>query len=102
MLTKEDLQAISQLIKNEIEPINKRLDGMDQRFDGIDQRLDGIDQRFDKIEETLEEMKEDAAITRDVTNSIGKWIEFYFGKEKPFPIDEDEIEKQNKILKMFD
>ncbi len=95
MLTKEDLQAISQLIKNEIEPINKRLDGMDQR-------LDGIDQRFDKIEETLEEMKEDAAITRDVTNSIGKWIEFYFGKEKPFPIDEDEIEKQNKILKMFD
>lgn len=95
MLSQEDLQAISQLIKNEVEPINHRLDG-------IDSRLDKMDSRLDKLEETVEELKEDTEITRDVTNSIGKWIEYYFGKEKPFPIDEDEIENQDKILKMID
>lgn len=95
MLSQEDLQAISQLVKNEVEPINQRLDKMDNRFDGIDSRLD-------KLEEAAEELKEDTEITRDVTNSIGKWIEYYFGKDKPFPIDEDEIENQDKILKMID
>lgn len=102
MLSQEDLQAISQLVKNEVEPINQRLDKMDNRFDGIDNRLDGIDSRLDKLEEAAEELKEDTEITRDVTNSIGKWIEYYFGKDKPFPIDEDEIENQDKILKMID
>lgn len=95
MLSQEDLQAISQLVKNEVEPINQRLDKMDNRFDGIDSRLD-------KLEEAAEELKEDTEITRDVTNSIGKWIEYYFGKDKPFPIDEDEIENQDKVLKMID
>ena len=95
MLTQEDLQAISLLIKNEVEPLYKKIDNMESRLDKVDSRLD-------KIEETLEEVKEDGQITRDVTNSIGEWIEFYFGKEKPFPLDKDEIDEQEKILKMFD
>ena len=130
MLTQEDLQAISLLIKNEVEPLYKkfdnvesrldnvdsrldnvdsrldkvdsRLDKVESRLDKVDSRLDNIDSRLDKIEETLEEVKEDGQITRDVTNSIGEWIEFYFGKEKPFPLDKDEINEQEKILKMFD
>ena len=109
MLTQEDLQAISLLIKNEVEPLYKkfdnveiRLDNVDGRLDNVDSRLDKVDGRLDKIEETLEEVKEDGQITRDVTNSIGEWIEFYFGKEKPFPLDKDEINEQEKILKMFD
>ena len=116
MLTQEDLQAISLLIKNEVEPLYKKIDNMesrldkvdsrldkvDSRLDKVDSRLDKVDSRLDKIEETLEEVKEDGQITRDVTNSIGEWIEFYFGKEKPFPLDKDEIDEQEKILKMFD
>ena len=92
MLTREDLQAISQLIKNEVEPINGRLDKMDGRLDKVESRLDSI-------EETLDEVKEDGQITRSVTNAIGEWIEFYFGKEKPYPLDKDVIEEQNKVLK---
>lgn len=81
MLTQEDLKALSSLMDNKLEPINKRLD---------------------HIEETLEEVKEDGKITREVTNMLVQWVEFYYGKEKPFPVDEDEIENQDKILKMID
>ncbi len=109
MLTQEDLQAISQLIKNEVDPIHNRLDKMDSRLDKMDDRLDKMDDRLDKmesrldkIEETLDEVKEDGQITRDVTNSIGEWIEFYFAKEKPFPLDKDALEEQDRILKMVD
>lgn len=69
MLNKEDLQAISQLIKNEVEPINKRLD---------------------KIEERLDNIEEDCAITRDVTNKLGEWVDFYFHEDRPYPLDEDQ------------
>lgn len=102
MLTQEDLQAISQLIKNEVEPIHGRLDKMDDRLDRMESRLDKVESRLDSIEETLDEVKEDGQITRSVTNAIGEWIEFYFGKEKPYPLDKDAIEEQNRILKMVD
>lgn len=88
MLTQEDLQAISQLIKNEVEPINQRLDKMETRLDNI--------------EDSIDELKEDTEITRYSTNQLIKWVEFYYGKEKPFPVDEDEIENQDIILKMID
>lgn len=85
MLTQEDLQAISQLIKNEVEQINKRFDKMDIRLD--------------KIEEDIEIIKEDAAITRDVTNKLGEWVDFYFHDDKPYPLDEDEVEKYKNRIK---
>ena len=102
MLTQEDLQAISLLIKNEVEPLYKKFDDVESRLDKVDSRLDKVDSRLDKIEETLDEVKEDGEITRFATNSICEWIEYYFGKEKPFPLDKDEIEEKDKILKMFD
>lgn len=91
MLTQEDLQAISQLIKNEVEPINKRLDGMDSRLDKMNERLDNIETRLDKIEE-------DCEITREVTNNIGEWVDFYFHDDKPYPLDEDEIERYKERM----
>lgn len=84
MLTQEDLQAIAELLK----PMQDDMKEMKKNIS--------------ELKENVEILKEDTEITRDVTNSIGKWIEFYYGKEKPFPIDEDEIENQDKILKMID
>lgn len=78
MLTNEDLQALSNLMDDKLEPINKR--------------LDNIENRLDKIEE-------DCEITRDVTNKLGEWVDFYFHEEKPYPLDDDEIEKYNEGLK---
>lgn len=86
MFTTEEMQDLMQLmrtvVREELEPVNKRLDG-------VDKRLDGVDKRLDDIEESIEELKEYSEITRDVTNSIGEWIDFYFGDEKPYLVDND-------------
>ena len=74
MLTKEDLQLLSQLMDDKLQPINKRLNG-------IDKRLDGIDERLDTIEENTE-------ITRSVLNEVVKWIDVNFRDEYPFPTED--------------
>lgn len=92
MLTQEDLQAISQLIKNEVEPINKRLDK-------VDTRLDSIETRLDNIEEDIEVIKEDCEITRVSTNELVKWVDVNFHDERPFPVDDEFDEEIRSILK---
>ncbi len=99
MLTNEDLQALSSLMDQKLEPINNRLDKMDSRLDKVELRLDKIETRLDNIEEDIEIIKEDAQITREVTNNIGEWIDYYFHEDKPYPIDKEEIEKQKEIMR---
>lgn len=93
MLTKEDLQAISQLIKNEVEPINKRLDKVDTRLDSMDTRLDNIENDIAIMKDDIEIIKEDCEITRVTTNELVKWVDFNFGEERPFPV-RDEIDEE--------
>mgnify|MGYP001086296304 FL=1 len=85
MLTNEDLQALSSLMDKKLEPINSRLDNMDQRLD--------------RMEEDIAIIKEDGQITREVINDIGEWVDYYFHKDKPYPIDKEEIEKQKEIMR---
>ena len=85
MLTNEDLQALSSLMDKKLEPINSRLDNMDQRLD--------------RMEEDIAIIKEDGQITREVTNDIGEWVDYYFHEDKPYPIDKEEIEKQKEIMR---
>lgn len=63
-LTREDLLAISQLLDERLNPINKRLDGMDKRFDGMDERLDRMDERLDSMDERLLNV-ENNMVTKD-------------------------------------
>ncbi len=77
MLDQEDLKAISSLMDSKLEPINKRLDGMDSRLD--------------KIEERLDKIEEDGEITRDVTNKLGEWVDFYFHDDMPYPLDDSNL-----------
>lgn len=99
MLDQNDLQAIAVLIKNEVEPINNRLDMIDTRLDNIETRLEKVEDRLEKVEVRLEKVEIDTEITRDVTNSIGEWVDFYFHDDKPYPLDEDEMEKYKNGLK---
>lgn len=64
----ELLLALRTIVKEELAPVNTRLDGMDRR-------LDGLEQRMSHVEDTLEEIKEDAAITREATNTLLNWAE---------------------------
>lgn len=86
MLTNEDLQALSSLMDKKLEPINKR--------------LDNIELRLDNIEEDIEVIKEDGQITREVTNKLGEWVDFYFHDDKPYPLDEDEVERYKEQLRI--
>lgn len=86
MLTNEDLQALSSLMDKKLEPINKR--------------LDNIESRLDNIEEDIEVIKEDGQITREVTNKLGEWVDFYFHDDKPYPLDEDEVERYKEQLRI--
>jgi hypothetical protein len=52
-LTKEDLQAISDLMDVKL---NERLSVQDKRFDAIDKRFDAIDKRFDEQDEEFKEI----------------------------------------------
>jgi len=67
MLTKEDIQLLSQLMDEKLNPINER--------------LDGIDERLDAIEENTE-------ITRSVLNEVVKWIDVNFRDDYPFPTED--------------
>ena len=74
MLTKEDLQLLSQLMDDKLDPNNNPLNG-------IDKRLDGIDERLDTIEENTE-------ITRSVLNEVVNWIDVNFRDEYPLPTED--------------
>lgn len=68
MLTKEDLQLLSQL---------------------IDEKLDKkLDEKLKPIKEQLEEIKEDTEITRVAVNEIIKWIDVNFRDDYPFPVED--------------
>ena len=64
MLTKEDIQLISQLL--------------DEKFD---EKLKPINERLDTIEENTE-------ITRSVLNEVVKWIDVNFRDDYPFPTED--------------
>ena len=42
MLDKNDLQAIAAMLREELEPINNRLDDIDPKFDTVQQEIAGI------------------------------------------------------------
>ena len=52
------LQAIQEIVKAEIEPLNERMGGMEQRMGGIEQRLGGMEQRMDGIEQRMGGMEQ--------------------------------------------
>lgn len=81
-MTKEDLQELRSLMREELRPIEARLDGMDKRLDGMDKRLDGVDKRLDGMESRLERLEEkvdiiqeDTATTRGVANTLLDWAD---------------------------
>ena len=91
MLDQNDLQAIANLIKNEVEPIK-------QDISELKSNVAKIETRLDRIEEDIATIKEDSEITREVTNKLGEWVDFYFHDDKPYPLDEDEIERYKERM----
>ena len=65
MLTRDDLQAISELINTAVSASEGRMMA----------RMDKLDARMDRMEAQLAEIKEDTEITRGATNALVEWAE---------------------------
>ena len=51
------LQAIQQIVKTEIEPLNGRMDEMSGRMDEMSSRIDRMENRMDRIEMRMDRME---------------------------------------------
>lgn len=78
-LTAEDLQAIKAIIKEETDPINKR--------------LDNIEADIVSMKEDIEVIKEDIEIIKGVNEEVLEWFDTYQRTDidKPFPAPVKEI-----------
>ncbi len=63
MLTKEDLELLSNMFDEKLKPVYQE----------------------------LKEMKEEAHITRETLNTVVEWIDVYFRDEYPLPADKKKI-----------
>ncbi|MGG2110658.1 hypothetical protein ABFY60_09055 [Lysinibacillus pakistanensis] len=62
-------ELLRSVLREELAPINQRLDGMDKRFDGIEQRLD-------KIESDVQELKAgQAELQKNIVGNLGNFTE---------------------------
>ena len=52
------LQAIQEIVKAEIEPLNERMGGIEQRMGGIEQRMGGMEQRMGGMEQRMDGMEQ--------------------------------------------
>ncbi len=80
MLSREDLQAISTLLDQKLEPMQQRMDGMQQQMDGMQQQMDGMQQQMDGMQKDIADLKEDvaqlreeSAITRAGVEQLVRW-----------------------------
>jgi predicted nucleic acid-binding Zn-ribbon protein len=51
------LQAIQQIVKTEIEPLNSRMDEMSGRMDEMSSRIDRMENRMDRIEVRMDRVE---------------------------------------------
>ena len=70
-LTKQDLAAISAIVKeqisgveNHIDSLEGRFDTLEGRFDKLEGRFDKLEGRFDKLEDRVENLEKDMKIVR--------------------------------------
>ncbi len=58
MLTKEDLNAIENIVGRRFDKVDERFDRMDEKFEQIDGRLERMDEKFEQIDGRFEQMDE--------------------------------------------
>lgn len=82
-MNNEIAELLRSVLKEELEPVNNRLDSMDkrlnrmdQRFGSFEQRLHGMDQRLDTIEQEVKALRTDHAELRDeIIGTLGDFTE---------------------------
>lgn len=91
MLTKEDLQLLSGLIDDKLQPINQRLDEMQGDIKQLQGDVGEIKSDIKQVEERLDELEESNEIIRYSTNELVNWVDVNFRHTYPFPVDRDVV-----------
>lgn len=84
MLTKEDLQLLSTLIDDKLQPINDKLEQMQGNINKMQGDISQIKERLDELEESNE-------IIKYSTNELVRWVDTNFRHKYPFPVDRDVV-----------
>ncbi len=84
MLTKEDLDLLIQVIRKENEPIKQQLNNLTQQMQTTKEDIVSMNEKLEKIMEAEE-------ITRGALNSVLEWIDVYFKKDYPLPVNKEKI-----------
>ena len=88
-LTKEDLQAIRELMREETAPINVRLDAaqadlatlkedvseLKEDVSELKEDVSGLKEDVSELKEDVSDLKEEAVITRNAVNTLLNWAE---------------------------
>ena len=74
MLTKEDLQLLSDMIDRK-----------------LDERLKPIQQDISRIKDDTDTLKEQMEIIKYSTNELIRWVDTNFRHQYPFPVDRDVV-----------
>lgn len=77
MLTKEDLQLLSDMLDNKL----------DEKLKPIQQDISQMKDDIAQMKEDIDILKEDTTEVRVTVDEICKWIDLNFSHKYPFPID---------------
>lgn len=75
MLTPQDLQAISEIVKTEIKPLDQKLNNVDGRLTNVEIRLTNVESRLSNVENRLDNIEDSLEETRSATNALLDWAE---------------------------
>lgn len=90
------LQAIQEIVKAEIEPLNERMDGMEHRMGGVEQRMGGMEHRMDGMEQRMDGMEQrmdrfEILLEHDIPKQLQLLVEGHQGIVKCLP-EEHELD----------
>ena len=83
------LQAIQEIVKAEIEPLNERMGGIEQRMGGMEQRMDGMEQRMGGMEQRMDRFE--ILLEHDIPKQLQLLAEGHQGIVKRLP-EEHELD----------
>ena len=102
-LTKEDLQAIGELMDSKIEPLSKRMDGFDKQIEMVVRKeIEPLSERMDRLEETVQSVHESQIETEAKLSDINKQLEYLIDNSKKTNDNEKRITTLEDITNKLD
>jgi predicted nuclease with TOPRIM domain len=77
VVDKEMLEAVRAVMKEELEPVNARLERIEQRQASMQEDMDVLKKDVSVLKEDMDVLKEDSAINRLASNILLEWADVF-------------------------